>query len=106
MRFKPGQTLGWFRKQYAPSDIHVSQPSQGNDFTLQQVAASDFPSSIRDTIHSIFQLEFTNAQENIRIGRFLKSVKQWVLATPKVVHPTTARSSSPNKIFSMHCITA
>ena len=25
---------GYSRQQYAPSDIHVSQPSLGNDFTV------------------------------------------------------------------------
>ena len=34
------------RQQYAPSDIHVSQPTLGNDFTVRQAAASDFPSSV------------------------------------------------------------
>lgn len=70
---------GYSRQQYAPSDIHVSQPSQGNDFTLHQARASDFPASIPDTISSLFQLEFTNPQENIRIGRFLNPEKTFAI---------------------------
>ena len=59
---------GYSRQQYAPSDIHVSQPTLGNDFTLRQVAGSDFPANFQETVESITSLEFTNPQENIRIG--------------------------------------
>lgn len=62
---------GYSRQQYAPSDIHVSQPSQGNEFTVHQAKGSDFPSSIPDTLSSLVNLDFTNPQENIRIGKFM-----------------------------------
>ena len=51
---------GFSRQQYAPSDIHVSQPGLGNDFTVHQAAASDFPANFQDTISSTLKLELTN----------------------------------------------
>jgi hypothetical protein len=63
---------GYSRQQYAPSDIHVSQSSLGNDFTVHQAAASDFPSSIADTFDmSGGAPNLTGPQENVRIGKFL-----------------------------------
>ncbi len=70
---------GYSRQQYAPSDIHVSQPSQGNDFTVHQAAASDFPSSVQDTVTSLFGLDFTNPQENVRIGKFMNPEKTFAI---------------------------
>lgn len=70
---------GYSRQQYAPSDIHVSQPSLGNDFTVHQAAASDFPTSLEDTISSTLKLELTNPQENIRIGKFMNPEKTFAI---------------------------
>jgi hypothetical protein len=70
---------GYSRQQYAPSDIRVSQPSQGNDFTVHQAAASDFPSSVRDTVSSLFRLDLTNPQENVRVGRFMNPKKTFAI---------------------------
>jgi len=70
---------GYSRQQYAPSDIHVSQPSQGNDFTVHQATASDFPSSPQDSINSLFNLDFTNPQENIRVGKFMNPEKTFAI---------------------------
>ena len=70
---------GYSRQQYAPSDIHVSQPGLGNDFTVHQAAASDFPSSPSDTINSLFNLDFTNPQENLRIGKFMNPEKTFAI---------------------------
>jgi len=70
---------GYSRQQYAPSDIHISQPSLGNDFTVRQVAGSDFPGSFSDTISSIGSLDFTTPQENIRIGKFLNAEKTFAI---------------------------
>jgi hypothetical protein len=70
---------GYSRQQYAPSDIHVSQPSLGNDFTVHQAAASDFPSSPQDTIQSFFGLDFTNPQENVRVGKFMNPEKTFAI---------------------------
>lgn len=62
---------GYSRQQYAPSDIHVSQPSLGNDFTVHQARATDFPTGFQDTVRDLFDLNFTSPQENVRIGKFL-----------------------------------
>lgn len=70
---------GYGRQQYAPSDIHISQPALGNDFTLRQATASDFPASVQDTLSSITQFEFTNPQENVRIGRFMNPEKTFAI---------------------------
>jgi hypothetical protein len=70
---------GYSRQQYAPSDIHISQPSQGNDFTIHKVAASDYPADVRETIDSIFKLDLTSPQENIRIGKFLNAEKTFAI---------------------------
>jgi len=70
---------GYSRQQYAPSDIHVSQPSLGNDFTVHQAAASDFPSSPQDTVQSFFGLDFTNPQENVRVGKFMNPEKTFAI---------------------------
>ena len=70
---------GYSRQQYAPSDIHVSQPGLGNDFTVHQAAASDFPSSPQDTVKSLFELDFTNPQENMRIGKFMNPEKTFAI---------------------------
>lgn len=70
---------GYSRQQYAPSDIHVSQPGLGNDFTVRQVTASDFPSTAADSIRSLFQLDFTNPQENVRVGKFMNPEKTFAV---------------------------
>ncbi len=70
---------GYSRQQYAPSDIHVSQPELGNDFTVHQAAAHDFPSSVPDTLNSLLNLDFTNPQENMRIGKFMNPEKTFAI---------------------------
>ena len=70
---------GYSRQQYAPSDIRVSQPALGNDFTVHQAAASDFPSSVQDTLSSLVNLDLTNPQENVRIGKFLNPEKTFAI---------------------------
>ena len=113
---------GYSRQQYAPSDIHISQPSEGNDFTLHQVAASDFPASVSDTIKSLTEFEFTGPQENVRIGKFMNPEKTFAIefsldhskyntdlnqtAAPKRASPTTKTSRSPSRTFTTPCTTA
>ncbi|MEY4345445.1 MAG: hypothetical protein RL032_1277 [Pseudomonadota bacterium] len=70
---------GYSRQQYAPSDIHISQPGLGNDFTLHKVTGSDFPSSVQDTLSSLVNFDFTNPQENVRIGKFLNPEKTFAI---------------------------
>ena len=70
---------GYSRQQYASSDIHVSQPSLGNDFTLHHVNASDYPGTVSDAVNSLFKLDFTSPQENVRIGYFLNPEKTFAI---------------------------
>ena len=70
---------GYSRQQYAPSDIHVTQPDIGSDFVVHNARASDFPSSPEDTVSSLFNLDLTNPQENIRIGKFLNLEKTFAV---------------------------
>ncbi len=70
---------GYSRQQYAPSDIHVSQPGLGNDFTVHQVKASDFPTDLQGTIDSIVSLDVTGPQENIRVGKFMNPEENFAL---------------------------
>jgi len=62
---------GYSRQQYADSNIHVSQPSEGNDFVVHRAKASDKPTGLIHTIRSIVTLNLTAPQENIRVGRFM-----------------------------------
>jgi hypothetical protein len=70
---------GYSRQQYAPSDIRVIQPELGNDFTIRKARGSDFPSSVGDSLSSLSNLDFTNPQENIRIGKFLNPEKTFAV---------------------------
>lgn len=58
---------GYNSETWAPSDIHVSQPELGNDFTVHNVKGHDEPGW--DT--GIFNKGVTVPQTNIRIGRFV-----------------------------------
>jgi hypothetical protein len=57
---------GYSTETWAPSDIHVSQPSLGNDFTLHNVKGHDEPH-----FGSIISTEIFVPQYNIRVGRFI-----------------------------------
>ncbi len=70
---------GYSRQQYAPSDIHVSQPGLGNDFTVHQASAKDYPTTPQETLDSLVNLDFTTPQENMRIGKFMNPEKTFAL---------------------------
>ena len=70
---------GYSRQQYAPSDIHISQPSLGNDFTVHQAKGSDYPTTYQETWNSLKTLDFTLPQQNIRVGRFMNPEKTFAL---------------------------
>lgn len=72
-------SFGLSRQQYAPSDIHVSQPSQGNDFTVHQARATDFPGSAQEVFSSLIHLGLTDPQENVRIGKFMNPEKTFAV---------------------------
>ncbi|MDQ3232895.1 MAG: hypothetical protein M3Q07_13840, partial [Pseudobdellovibrionaceae bacterium] len=66
---------GYSRNFWAPSDIHVSQPSLGNNFTAHKVKATDFAQW--DT--GLFNKGLTTPQWNLRIGRFIGKAKNYAL---------------------------
>ncbi len=70
---------GYSRQQYAPSDIHVSQPELGNDFTVHKATATDFPATLQQTIDATLSLDFTLPQENIRVGKFMNAEKTFAI---------------------------
>lgn len=70
---------GYSRQQYSPTDIHVSQPGLGNDFTVRQVSGSDFPATPKQTWDSIINFDFTTPQENVRIGKFMNPEKTFAI---------------------------
>jgi hypothetical protein len=70
---------GYSRQQYAPSDIHVSQPGLGNDFTVRQAAGSDFPATTQETFTAIRNFDLTLPQENVRVGRFMNPEKTFAI---------------------------
>jgi len=67
--FRDGEwyfSWGYNKEYWAPTDIHVSQPSLGNDFTIHGVRGTDefsFP--------EIFSPNLFGPQYNVRIGRFI-----------------------------------
>lgn len=58
---------GYNTETWAPSDIHVSQPELGNDFTIHDVKGHDDPGW--DT--GLFNKGLFVPQTNMRIGRFI-----------------------------------
>ncbi len=58
---------GYNTETWAPSDIHVSQPELGNDFTIHNVKGHDEPGW--DT--GLFNKGLFVPQTNMRIGRFI-----------------------------------
>ncbi len=58
---------GYSTETWAPTDIHVSQPSEGNDFTIHDVKGHDEPGW--DT--GLFNKGLFAPQNNIRLGRFI-----------------------------------
>lgn len=70
---------GYSRQWYAPSDIHVTQPGLGNNFTVHQVQASDLAPTIPEGIDSTLNGNFFNPQENIRLGKFMDADKTFAI---------------------------
>lgn len=70
---------GYSRQYYAPSDIHVTQPNQGNNFTVHQAKANDFATNVPETFDSLAHLNFFAPQENIRLGKFMNPEKTFAL---------------------------
>jgi hypothetical protein len=59
-------SYGSSKQYWAPTDIHVSQPSLGQDFTIHDVRGHDEPD-----VASLFTGNLFGPQYNIRVGRFI-----------------------------------
>jgi len=70
---------GYSRQWYEASDIHVTQPGLGNNFTVHQVQASDLATTIPEGIDSTLNLNLFNPQENIRVGKYMNSEKTFAI---------------------------
>jgi len=66
---------GYNRDYWRPSDIHISQKALGNDFTIYNVRAEDFP----QWNSGVFNKELTEPQFNVRIGHFFDKERTWGL---------------------------
>jgi hypothetical protein len=74
-RFFDGEwyvSWGYNAESWAPTDIHVKQPSLGNDFTIHNVRGHDEPPWEEDQLISA---DFTGPQYSVRVGRFLNKKK-------------------------------
>jgi len=70
--FRDGEwyfSWGYNKEFWANTDIHVSQPSLGNNFTLYNVQGQDDLQQLGD----IFNTDLFGPQYNIRIGRFFNN---------------------------------
>jgi len=72
-------SFGLSRQQYANTDIHVSQPGEGNDFTLHNVAGSDQPGSNQEIFDSLSSLGLTGPQYNFRVGKYMNPEKTFAI---------------------------
>jgi hypothetical protein len=75
--FRDGEwyaSWGYSKQYWAPTDIHVSQPSLGNDFTLHNVHGADGFS-----FSEIFGPDLFGPQYNIRIGRFIDDARTFAV---------------------------
>jgi hypothetical protein len=68
---------GYNRDFYAPSDIHISQPSLGNDFTIHHVKALDYAQW--NSGGGIGGNDLTVPQFNLRFGWFLEHQHEWAV---------------------------
>jgi hypothetical protein len=64
---------GYNKEWYTNSSVHVSQPSLGNDYTLQHVKAHDHPG----WDDGIFNKAISIPQYNYRLGFLLNEEKGW-----------------------------
>ncbi|OGT36677.1 MAG: hypothetical protein A3F12_00130 [Gammaproteobacteria bacterium RIFCSPHIGHO2_12_FULL_38_14] len=66
---------GYSKDYWTDSDIHISQPSLNNDFTVQMVKASDDPGWNT----GLFNKSLMSPQYNFRLGRFFDKAHTWGL---------------------------
>jgi hypothetical protein len=72
-------SFGLSKQQYAPSDIHVSQPSENSDFTVHQARGGDYSGTPGEVLNSLLHLGLTDPQENVRIGKFMNAEKTFAV---------------------------
>jgi hypothetical protein len=68
--FRDGEwyfSWGYSKQYWAPSDIHVSQPSLGNDFTIHSARGHDE----WEGLGGVFSGNLFGPQYNLRFGRFI-----------------------------------
>jgi len=68
---------GYNRDYYLPTDIHVSQPSLGNDFTVHSVHGNDYPQWNEGA--GIFDKDITVPQFNFRVGHYINQEQDLAL---------------------------
>jgi hypothetical protein len=69
--FREGEwyfSWGYSKQFWAPNDIHVSQPSQGNDFNIHDVHGHDEPGGLLNG-------DLFGPQYSFRIGRFVNDAR-------------------------------
>lgn len=64
---------GYNAEWYTKSNIHVSQPSLGNNYQLKNIAGNDYVG----WDYKLFQTQLTIPQYNYRLGFFFKKHKTW-----------------------------
>lgn len=64
---------GYNKDYWTNSNIHISQPGLGNDFTVNNVRAGDYPGWNT----GIFNKDLMSPQYNIRIGHYLNANHTW-----------------------------
>ncbi|PIZ04572.1 MAG: hypothetical protein COY58_03740 [Gammaproteobacteria bacterium CG_4_10_14_0_8_um_filter_38_16] len=64
---------GYNKDYWSNSDIHISQPGLGNNFTIHNVSAGDCPG----WTSGLFNKSLMGPQYNIRIGHYLNAAHTW-----------------------------
>lgn len=75
LSIQPSWYVSWgYNKDFwSNSDINISQPSLGNNFTISNVSAGDDP----EWNSGLFNKSFMGPQYNIRIGHYLNPQHTW-----------------------------
>jgi hypothetical protein len=66
---------GYNRNFWSTSDIHISQPALGNNFTIHDVRATDYPQWTDSG--SVFNKDLSVPQFNLRFGWFIDTKREW-----------------------------
>jgi hypothetical protein len=66
---------GYSKEYWQPSDIHISQPALGNDFTIHDVRAEDYP----QWNSGVFNKQLTDPEYSVRVGHFFDKYRTLAL---------------------------